>query len=111
MPAAEIRTYADLVRALRARKEQLDLSYVTIEAVGGLTPGYASKLLSPRASKGFGEVSLALVLQVLGLKLLLVEDEEGLARIRPRLVKRYRAGVRHAVRHARPVAHPDDRAA
>ena len=105
MPAAEIRTYADLVAALRARKEQLDVSFATIEDVSGLQSGYCSKLMSPRPSKFFGELSLTLVLQTLGLKLILVEDEAAMAKLNGRLVKRYHAGQeRHLVSHARQPA-------
>jgi hypothetical protein len=98
----EIRSYADLVHALRARKEQLNVSYEVIEAISGLQSGYISKLLSPRPSKRLGQLSLGLILQTLGLKLVLVEDKEAMARVRSRLTPRYRAGSpRHAVLHVR----------
>jgi hypothetical protein len=87
MTPAVIRNYADLIAALRARKEALDISLATIEAVGGLTLGHAGKLLSPKPSKGLGEISLALVLQTLGVKLVLVEDPQAAAKLRPRLTE------------------------
>jgi hypothetical protein len=107
----EIRSYADLVRALRERKEQLDVSFATIEDVSGLQSGHCSKLMSPRPSKLFGKLSLGLILQTLGMRLVLVEDKEAMARIRSRLTPRFRAGrgERHAVTHLdarRAAAHP-----
>jgi hypothetical protein len=103
MAPTEIRSYADLVAALRRRKEALDISYSTAEDIGGLQSGYLSKLMSPTTpSRIFGPISLELTLAALGVRLVLEEDPAAMARIRPRLVPRYSAGKeRHAVRHAR----------
>jgi hypothetical protein len=107
MPAAEIRSYADLIRALRERKERLDVSFNLLEDISGLQSGHISKLLSPRASKRLGELSLDCLLAALGVKLVVQVDPVAMARVRSRLTPRYRAGrERHAVCHIRQPAAP-----
>ena len=103
LPSIATLAYAGLVRTLRARKEALDVSFATLEDIGGLQAGYLSKLMSPTApSKVFGPVSLELTLAALGVKILIVEDAAAMARIRSRLVPRYRAGdAHHTVSHGR----------
>lgn len=100
--ATEIRSYSDLVDVLRRRKQELDIAFATIETISGLQDGYVSKLMSPRPSKLFGELSLTLILETLCLRIIVVEDDEALARLRPRLVPRYHAGDAHqTVSHGR----------
>ena len=107
MAAAEIRSYADLVAALRARRLELDLSFALLDELAGLAPGYGAKVLSPAESRSnhpklLGTMSLAAILGALGVKLVLVEDAAAMERIKPRLVPRYRVGSpRHAVIHVR----------
>src|SRR5262245_59540569 len=87
-PLAEIRDYDSLHRALRDRAQSLQVSMATIDEVAGLADGHASALLGPRPRVRFGMVTLGLVLQGLGLKLMLVEDEPQMAKIKSRLVPR-----------------------
>jgi hypothetical protein len=51
---AEIYEYGQLLDALRARRDELQLSHTTIDDVGGLCPGYASKVLSNPPLRGLG---------------------------------------------------------
>ena len=110
MALTEIHDYAGLVAALRARKAALDVTFATLEDIGGLQAGYLSKLMSPTApTKVFGPVSLELTLAALGVKILIVEDAAAMARVLSRLIRRYRAGMaRLDVRHldARRAARP-----
>jgi len=102
MAPTEIHDYAGLVAALRARKEALDVSFSLLEHLSGLQNGYISKLLSPRPSKRLGQLSLDCLLAVLGLKLVVQEDPEAMAKLSGRLTPRYRRGdAHHAVHHAR----------
>ena len=55
--------------------------------MAGLTSGYVGKVIGINGKRSLGRVSLGVLLSALGLKLLVVEDPEGLARIRPRLVR------------------------
>jgi hypothetical protein len=87
---AEIHDYAGLVRALRARAEELDVSRETLDAVSGLQAGYSGKLLAQ--VKGVGRVSLGPLLGAMGCALVLVEDPEALAKVRPRLTPRLPQG-------------------
>jgi hypothetical protein len=84
--------YADLLAALRQRKEELNASMATIDEVAGLPQGYVSKLLAQ--IKGISRTSLGPLLGALGLKLLVVEDPEALDRVRDRLTQRDEADVR-----------------
>jgi hypothetical protein len=87
---AVVADYDALVAALRARAEELDISRETTDAVSGLQPGYSGKLLSSQPIRAFGRVSLGPILQSLCVKLVVVEDQEMLAKLAPRLVPRKR---------------------
>jgi hypothetical protein len=84
----EIRNYADLHRLLRERVESLNVSRIVLDDATGLQNGYCSKILSPRPSKRLGTLSMGLLLQALGVKLVAYEDEQALAKIRPMLTPR-----------------------
>lgn len=81
-----VRTYDDLHRLLRERAESLNVSRNVLDDASGLPTGYASKLLSPRPLKHIGRLSMGLL--ALDMKLLVVEDEKALAKIRPILTPR-----------------------
>jgi len=87
---AEVGAYDDLVAALRARAEALNVSRETLDEVAGLPSRYSSKLLSPNPIRSLGRVSLGAMLGALGVKLVLMEDGEAMEKIRSRLVKRTR---------------------
>ncbi|WP_439409761.1 hypothetical protein ACNJX9_17805 [Bradyrhizobium sp. DASA03076] len=90
---------AELVAALRARKEFLDLSHDGIDALIGWADRYSSKVLSPRPRKGLSGGTLQLVLQALGLgvvAIVLLEDPDQTAKMRRRWVARQNFGPRPA---------------
>ncbi|MBI3700583.1 MAG: hypothetical protein HY242_09105 [Afipia sp.] len=72
--------YSGLVDLLRARKESLGYTCETLDEVAGLPSGYVGKLLGPGMVKKLGHLSLGLMLDALGLRIVLVED--------PRLAKK-----------------------
>jgi hypothetical protein len=83
--------YRALVEACRARADELALSRSEIDRLGGLPSGYAGKLLGKAAvddvsyprkksSKKMWPVALESMLGVLGLKILLIEDDAATAR-------------------------------
>lgn len=88
---AEVRDYDGLHRALRQRADELRVSRQDLDEVAGLQSGYAGKLLAPVPIKAIGRATLGPMLGALGLKLLLVEDAEALARIRGRIGARAKA--------------------
>jgi hypothetical protein len=86
-----ITDYRTLVETCRARADELELSRLEIDRLGGLPAGYAGKLLGkdavddvgfPRkkSSKKMWPVALESMLGVLGLKILLIEDEAATAK-------------------------------
>lgn len=85
---AEAHDYLDLHAAARARAEQLNVSRETIDDVAGLTNGYASKLLALPPIKKFGPISLGPTMRALGLKMIVVDDPEALAKVEGRLTPR-----------------------
>lgn len=87
-PLAVVRSYDELHSALRARAEALNVSRQTLDEVSGLQSGYCAKLLAPVPIKGIGRITLAPLLGALGLKLVVVVDEEMMAQISRRMVKR-----------------------
>jgi hypothetical protein len=81
-----ITDYRTLVETCRARADDLELSRLEIDRLGGLPVGYAGKLLGKdgalpgRKHKKMWPVALESMLGVLGLKILLIEDEAATAR-------------------------------
>jgi hypothetical protein len=78
--------YRTLVETCRARADELELSRLEIDRLGGLPTGYAGKLLGKdggepgRRHKKMWPVALESMLGVLGLKILLIEDGAATAR-------------------------------
>jgi hypothetical protein len=80
--------YAGLQNLLRERAEALNISRSTLDSIGGFAAGHSSKLLAPGQLKRFGPITLGLMLQSLGVRLVLVEDAAALKRISPQLTPR-----------------------
>jgi hypothetical protein len=85
-----LRTPDDIVAALRARKEALDISNETVDGIAQWADGYAGKLLCPEPMKGLGRLSLPSLLEALGVALVLVEDSAAAVRVRDKWVPRKR---------------------
>lgn len=91
---AEIKDYAELIGALRARAAQrkIALSSIEITQLAGLPDRYLTKVLAPPSGKkgqnfrALGHISMGPVLTVLGVKLHLVEDFEAMERLKGRIV-------------------------
>ena len=88
---ATIRSYEELVAALRERAEALAVSGATLDEVCGFSDRYSSKVLGLHPGRALGRASLTALLGGLGVVLVAYEDEEALARVRARLVKRRRS--------------------
>jgi hypothetical protein len=79
-----ISDYRGLIETCRQRADELGISRLEIDRIGGLPSGYAGKLLGrdgggPRQKKMW-PVALESMLGVLGLKILLIEDDAATAR-------------------------------
>lgn len=85
-PLASFTNYDELRRALNVVRDQhRDMSFELMDEITGAPRGYFSKLLGPRPAKRIGLQSLEWALNGLGVKAILVEDSEALARIKSRL--------------------------
>jgi hypothetical protein len=79
-----ISDYRGLIETCRQRADELGISRLEIDRIGGLPSGYAGKLLGrdgggPRQKKMW-PVALEAMLGTLGLKIILIEDEAATAR-------------------------------
>jgi hypothetical protein len=78
--------YRGLVETCRARAEELEISRLEIDRLGGLPQGYSGKILGKdgagpgRKHKKMWPVALESMLGALGLKILLIEDDAATAR-------------------------------
>jgi hypothetical protein len=90
----EVYCYRGLIEALRARINELNVAYETVDRVSGLPSRYTGKLLSPTNGRSLGSISLQPLLATLGLKILLVEDQAAYDQIKHRLEPRRWAAVK-----------------
>lgn len=84
---AVIRNWNDITRAFRARKDGLNITFATLDLLAKLTDGFSSKLLAPEPLKRLGETTFNRLLRGSGTMLIMVEDPEAMARIRPRITQ------------------------
>jgi hypothetical protein len=88
----EIRSMAELLAALRTCRDELQLTFETVDELAGWPDRYGSKLLAPEPIKNLGWSSFGLALGVFGKKLLLVDDPPQIQRVKDRWTPRARAG-------------------
>jgi hypothetical protein len=87
----------ELLKLLRERKEQLDISHLSIDAIIGWADGYSAKTLIPIPKKNLSAQTLQLVLDALALGiagLVVVEDPTQAAAMRSRWQQRDGRGPR-----------------
>jgi hypothetical protein len=70
----QVRTYDELIEALRHTADRLGISRIEFDELAGFQAGYTGKLLGHRQVRTLGRMSFGVVLQVLGLKMVLVPD-------------------------------------
>ena len=73
-PTLVVRNYSELVDALVAVKNYLQISNSALEEVAGMTAGAVDKYLGPTRSKGLGPLSLDLLLGGLAIRLRVEPD-------------------------------------
>src|ERR1700730_2938986 len=71
--------YESLIEVCRQRAVELALSRECIDGLSGCAPGLAGKILGHRQAKKLGPTTLKPILQALGLKLLVIEDDRETA--------------------------------
>lgn len=82
---------------LRSRKEELNISHETLDALVGWSERLSSKTLAPAPRRGLSGESLQAVLDALGLGIaavILIEDPEQTEKMRPRWKARGTTGPR-----------------
>ncbi|MEK9281184.1 hypothetical protein MTR72_16440 [Bradyrhizobium sp. ISRA442] len=83
-----------MISALRDRADQLQISREEIDILAGFSDRYSGKLLGTNPCRTLGRMSMGPALEVLGVKLLLIEDS-GLT---ARTVARRKPRQEHQVR-------------
>src|SRR4051812_15399498 len=79
-----------LHEAFRDRVEDMDVSRIELDAMAGLTPGYASKLLCDPPMKFVGKETLGKMLKGTGLRLAVIVDNGSAPA--PSTKRKYRIG-------------------
>jgi hypothetical protein len=87
-------SYAGMLEAIRARVNELQIHGERFDAHVGLPEGYLSKLAGVRPTRRLGMVSLAPVLNGLGLRCQFIEDPEATSRLKNRVAARNQSYVR-----------------
>ena len=73
-------TYKDLQQVVRERAQRLQISRSVLDSATGLADGYSGKVLAEDFTKKLGHLSLYSMLEVLGLKLIVVDEREAIER-------------------------------
>jgi hypothetical protein len=92
---ATVNEYRALLVALRARAEELQLSRLAIDYLGGLASGHSGKILGPKEGRRIGAVSLGKLCKALAIKLIIVDDPIQRARNAKQVFPRDETCVRH----------------
>ena len=96
---AEVNSYGQMLAALRARVNELQINGERFDEYSGLPRGYLSNLIGAKPVRGLGMTSFAPVLAGLGLRLLIIEDQEATERLKNRLPPRNQSFVRSVAVH------------
>lgn len=91
---AVVKSYDDLLAALRERVSELKISQTGLDEDCNLTRGHVNKLIGPVPVKSFGRETFGPIIQALGLMLIVVEDPVTLQNS-SRLVRR-KKNIAHA---------------
>lgn len=86
----EASSYDDLIVICRDRADELGLTRMEIDRLGGLADGHAGKLLCLSTLKKLGHVSLGPMMGTLALRFVVVADDEQAAKILERREPRQR---------------------
>jgi hypothetical protein len=98
---ATITDYDGFIAAIVARMTAIGITHEGLEALG-FAKGHIGKLLAPNRSKNVGPKTFGPLLQLLGIKLIAVEDKEGTKAMRPHWLKRRKAAPMLSMERMRP---------
>jgi hypothetical protein len=90
---AEFSDYSGMLAAMRlaAQERQLVISSPEVATIAGIPDHYLAKLLSPKAPRHLGPYSMAGVLAVLGVKLVMVENQAAIERVNRLAIQKFGA--------------------
>ena len=91
--------YPGMLAVVRTRVAELSVNGERFDEYAGLPRGYLSKLIGARPIRRLGMTSFEPVLASLGLRVLLIVDEEAERRLRERLPPRNESYVRSVAVH------------
>jgi hypothetical protein len=74
-----VNDYESLIEVCRQRAEELAISREGIDGLSGCAPGLAGKILGHKQTKKLGPTTLKPILQALGLRLMVIEDDRETA--------------------------------
>lgn len=92
-PIAVIRSYDDLVAALRAAKAKHGLSNKWCDDIGGLTDGQTDKVLGPTQSKGLSRMLMDVYFEMFAIEFHMVINLDAAKRMESRWEQRERGKV------------------
>jgi hypothetical protein len=98
---ADVSSYEQMLAALRLRVTELQINGGRFDEYSGLPRGYLSKLIGARPVRRLGMTSFAPVLAGLGLRLLVIEDQEATERLKTRLPPRNQSCVGSVAVHTK----------
>jgi hypothetical protein len=93
---ATFTTYAEMLEAIRARVNELQVNGERLDEYVGLPRGYYSKVAGAKPIRRLGMTSFAPILNGLGLKAQFIEDPVATARLQSRVPPRNPSYVRSA---------------
>ena len=96
---ADVSSYEQMLAALRARVNELQINGERFDEYAGLPRGYLSKLVGAKPIRRLGMVSFEPVLAALGLRCLFVEDKAAVERLRRQTTPRNESYVRGGATH------------
>jgi hypothetical protein len=96
---ADVSSYEQMLAALRSRVNELQINGERFDEYSGLPRGYLSKLIGAKPVRRLGMTSFAPVLAGLGLRLLIIENQDATERLKNKLPPRNQSYVRTVAVH------------
>ena len=96
---AQFTDYETLLKALRARVDELQINGERVDEFAGLPRGYLSKLIGVRPVRRIGMTSLGPLFDALGIYCIVVEDPVATQRLKNRIRPRNNAYMRASYTH------------
>lgn len=90
-PAPTVTDYDSMVEAFRRRIVELGITYATVDDLANFAKGHTAKLLGPTMPKKFGSLTFNALTATLGVKWVMLQDDEASAKMADHWEKRERS--------------------